>query len=146
MLTQAQIDYLLNELKRIESTGLHTFPNPGGHCKLDLASIDGKDQFIVDINRKGKIKISKCTFQNRYRNDIILLRLDIDGSPHTNPDGMTLTGNHIHIYQEGYGDSWAYPIPDIFTDTKNLLNTLIEFLKYCKVVNIFEVSFEEGIV
>lgn len=112
---------------------------------MSIVSLDGRDKFLIDINRKGTIKISKCTYQNRYRNDI-LLRLEIDGPPHTNPDGNIIKGTHLHICKEGYGDSWAYPLPDIFTNTKDLTTTLIQFLEYCKTINISDVMFQEGIL
>jgi len=52
---------------------------------------------------------------------------------HTNPDGEIITGNHLHIYKEGYGDKIAQPLPDIFTNPENPLKTLREFMKYCNI-------------
>lgn len=82
----------------------------------------------------------------RYRRDEILLRLDINGPPHTNPDGEEISSNHLHIYREGFEDSWAIPIPsNIFKNTTDLVQILIEFLEYCKVVNIGQLSIQGGI-
>ena len=53
---------------------------------------------------------------------------------HTNPDGKSLTGSHLHLYREGYGDRWAYPVPAQFTNLANLLLTVDEFMKYCNIV------------
>ena len=145
MLTQSEIDNLLVMIKELETKGLYTFPQPGNSEKINITSKDGKYKFIIDINRKGKIKASKCTYQERYRKDVILLRLDIDGPPHTNPDGKTLGSNHLHIFKEGFGDRWAYKLPDSISDKKDLVKTLIDFLEYCKVQNIDEINFEEGI-
>ena len=66
----------------------------------------------------------------------ILLRLDIDGPTHENPDGTEVACPHLHIYREGYGDKWAQPIPASFTDPTNLVLVLMEFLQYCRVQNI----------
>ncbi|MHB1167138.1 MAG: DUF6978 family protein [Carboxydocellales bacterium] len=147
MLTQAEIDLLLNMLKLLVDKGNVNFPTVASYKCLDIVSQDGKEKFIIDINRKGRIKISKCTYQERYRKDDILLRLDIDGPPHTNPDGQEVPPNHLHIYKEGYGDSWAYPVPpDMFSNPGDLVTTLIEFLQYCRVTNITDISIQGGMV
>ena len=76
-----------------------------------------------------------------------MIRLDINGSPHTNPDtdtvpvdflegfnGETIESPHIHLYVEGFMDKWAIPVPkNTFTDTNDLYRTLHEFFDYCKV-------------
>jgi len=63
----------------------------------------------------------------------ILLRLDVDGPPHQNPDGEEMPSPHLHVYREGYGDKWAVPVPAEFTDTSDLVCTLRDFMKYCNV-------------
>lgn len=109
-----------------------------GESKVfDLVSLDEKEKFLLDVNRKGRIKLTKCTYQKRYRRVIVLARLDIDGPPHTNPDGEKVLCPHLHIYKEGYGEKWAYPVPlDKFSDTKNLDILLRDFMKYCNVVRL----------
>lgn len=144
MLKQNEIDNLLNMLKMLETKGMFIFPSVGESSKVDITSLDGKDKFVVDINRKGKIKLSKCTFQERYTKDVILLRIDIDGPPHTNPDGKVIRSNHIHICKEGFDVRWAYPLTGQITDAKDLIKALIEFLEYCKVQNTSEISIQEG--
>ena len=146
MLTQDEANLLLDMLKLLINKGLFKFPSVGQYETLDLVSESGKEKFIIDINRKGFIKISKCTYQERYQKEEILLRLDIDGPAHTNPDGRVISSNHIHIYREGFGDAWAFSIPDVFTDTSDLINTLIEFLEYCKVTNIEDLSIQGGML
>jgi hypothetical protein len=65
----------------------------------------------------------------------VLVRLDFGGSPHRNPDGEEITCPHLHVYQEGFGDKWAVPIPqDKFSDCGNLRQTLDEFMRYCNIV------------
>lgn len=145
MLTQAEVDSLLNMLKKLKNEGSFEFPCFGVCKQLELDGIGNKEKFIIDINRKGRIKISKCTFTERYRKDEILLRLDIDGPPHTNPDGVEIFSNHLHIYKEGFEDRYAIPIPNtIFTDSTDLVKTLIEFLQYCKVINVDRLFIQGG--
>ena len=104
---------------------------------MELKSEDGRESFLVDVNRKGRIKVSKCTYQERYQVVDILLRLDIDGPPHDNPDGTTVPCPHLHIYKEGFADKWAYPVNQAeFANTSDLVTTLKDFLKYSKVKDI----------
>jgi len=136
MLTQTQADALLALDKLLNRTGSIDFPTQGSMLKLDVHSTDGVEAFFIDVNRRGRIKISKCTYQERYNVIEVLLRLDIDGPPHDNPDGTEVACPHLHIYKEGFADKWAYPIPVDFTNIADLSLTLKEFLAYCKVQNI----------
>ena len=64
----------------------------------------------------------------------MLVRLDIDGAPHTNPDGQRLTGTHLLLFKEGYEDKWAQEIdPEIFTSLTDSAATFQEFCSYCKI-------------
>ena len=137
MLSQDEADILLNILKRIRAfQSPFTFPSIGDSRQIELVSDDGRHEFIVDVNRKGYLGISKrCTYQGRYRKDIILLRLDIAGPEHTNPDGTRVSGNHLHIYQEGYGDEIAIEIPPEIVNPDDLYQTLIDFLLYFKTID-----------
>ena len=47
---------------------------------------------------KGKYNRKKCTYQSRYNNTYNLLRIDINGPPHDNPDCGSVECPHIHIY------------------------------------------------
>lgn len=132
MLSQAEINYLLDVLKKFLQRTTLSFPTAGEYKNLKISSYDEKEEFIIDINRKGNINLTRCTLQKRYRKEYQLLRLDIAGPPHTNPDGTEISCPHLHIYKEGYGTSWAYPLPEeIFTDTSDLILTFINFLEYC---------------
>ncbi len=137
MLTQQEADNLLETLKQIQNVDKQmSFPAPGDAEKLSLVSEDGKHEFIVDINRKGYVAIAeKCTYQGRYQKDNILLRLDICASEHTNPDGSIVPASHLHVYREGYGDKWAYELPEEIIHPDDLIQTTIDFLKYFKTVN-----------
>lgn len=147
MLTNEEVDYLLSLLKRRKTKELITFPDPGCSLMMELESVDKKEYFLIDVNRKGaKVKKSKCTYQERYRKDTILLRLDIDGPGHTNPDGEVISGSHLHTYKEGYEDKFAVEIPEnLFSDTKDLVTTLIDFFEYCKVENAHNIAIQRGL-
>ena len=123
MLTQQEADALLRELKENK------------YGKLALVGKDSNTDFIVDVNRRGTLRIEKCTFQERVFGNTPLLRLDIDGPEHQNPDGTILSRNHLHIYREGYEVRWAIDIPEEFVDPNDLITTLINFLEYCKASN-----------
>ena len=137
MLSQKEADALIEVLKEIKDlSGTFPFPQPGDHKKINLVSADGKHSFIVDINRKGYINfIKKCTYQGRYQKDIILLRLDINGPEHTNPDGEVLPGTHLHVYREGFGDRFAIAVPPDIGNTTDFVQTLIDFLVYFRTTN-----------
>ena len=117
------------------------FPTMGSAVLLEATDLDEREQFKFDIQRRGMKKAGKCTFQERYHQTEILVRVDIDGPPHDNPDGETIPCPHLHIYREGYADRWAVPLPiDAFSDPTNLELTLRHFLKYCHVESIPQVQ------
>lgn len=144
MLSQKEADSLIEILKEIRDQGqVFTFPQPGEYKKIEVVSTDGKHVFIVDVNRKGSVNIyKKCTIQSRYQKDVPLLRLDINGPDHTNPDGETICGSHLHIYREGYGDKYAFPVPPSIPNTDDLIQALIDFLKYFKTTNVDSLAIE----
>jgi hypothetical protein len=133
---QAKADALMAALKYLLDKAEIKFPIMGTSLLLEAKSEDGREFFLFDVNRKGKVKVTKCTYQERYSVEI-LVRLDIDGPPHENPDGVVIPCPHLHTYREGYGDKWALPIDSsIFTNTKDLVLTLRQFLTYCNVRDI----------
>lgn len=109
------------------------FPHTGGKVMIPLVSPDGREGFFLDLYR-GRINLSKNTFQNRARRSVILARLDVDGPPHRNPDDEEVSAPHLHLYREGYGDKWAVPAPaDKFTDLSDTQHTLQEFMQFINV-------------
>ncbi len=111
-----------------------SFPAPGEKLRIPLTSIDKTEDFQLDI-RRSRLDLSQITYQARGRQIVVLLRLDINGPPHRNPDDEIVPCPHLHIYQEGYGDKWAYPLAqDKFADTTNLYQTLMDFLTECNVI------------
>lgn len=151
MLTDNEVNVILSSLKQIIADNPVHFPQPGYELKLDMQSMENNsDKFILDINRKGRLKITKCTYQTRYKNTLPLIRIDIDGPPHPNPDGTIVPCPHIHIYREGYDLKWAYPLNQkIITDSNDLLQVLIDFLEYNNITNINDYNFlhqERGLI
>ena len=140
MLSQQRSEDLRQMAKVIVDKVPLTFPMADSAILVNATSTDGREHFLFDVNRKGKIKLSKCSYQNRHSIIEILLRLDIDGPPHTNPDGEFMPCPHLHVYREGFDDQWAIALPAAFTDTTDLVQTFREFLKYCNVAPIPELQ------
>lgn len=133
-ISQAEADYLLALEKYRVSDDTVTWPMPGEKATVDLVSYDKSEKFILDVFR-GRIKLSKLRLQNRARTTIILVRLEIDGSPHRNPDDVELPCPHIHLYREGHGDKWAYPLPPgVFLNLADREQTLQDFMRFCSIV------------
>lgn len=139
MLLQETADNLIKMEKYIMDSQI-IFPKAADFVKLDVVSSDGKEKFLLDINRKGTLKLTRCTYQKRYMTNIHLVRLDIDTKPHRNPDGTVISPSHIHIYKEGWGIKWAYPLDEFkeitFTNLSNLTHTFLEFCKFCNITKI----------
>ncbi|MFZ5632712.1 MAG: DUF6978 family protein [Bacillota bacterium] len=147
MLTQFEADTLIAISKKRCGNQIFNFPWAGETLTIPVVSIDEKESFLIDINR-GRIKLTKCTYQERHEGIIILVRLDVDGRPHTNPDvlrvplsylepynGQTIGCPHLHLYVEGFMDKWAIPAPpDSFSRTNDLYETLYEFFSYCNII------------
>jgi hypothetical protein len=134
-LTQAEADVLIAMEKQRTDNRVLKFPDPGDRLTIPLISADRREAFTLDVTR-GRIKFTKATYQNRARQAVILMRLDLDGPLHRNPDGEEIACPHLHIYREGYGDKWAMPAPaDKYPDTGNLLSTFEAFMRHCNITS-----------
>ena len=132
-LTQAEADALIAMEKHRSTEDRSDFPMGGESLVLPLQSADKREHFILDL-RRGRIDLRKVTMQNRGRQVVVLVRLDLGGAPHRNPDDEEVPAPHLHIYREGYGDKWAVPIPaDRFRDVGNVWTTLEDFLQFCNI-------------
>jgi len=146
VLSQFEIEYLLDVLKELSEKQPLVFPSVYDSKDYSVISEDKRNKFTLTANRKGHKIITTCTFQNMHQSGNILLRLDLSGSPHTNPDGHRIDGPHLHIAKEGFGDSWAYIVPkEITIDIDNPLDSFINFLEYCKVKDVKHISFQDGL-
>lgn len=132
ILTQHEADALMATDKHYFGPERFAFPGLGGSLRLALHSKDRREEFNLDVTR-GRILLTKNTFQMRARKAVILARLDIDGPPHRNPDGEELQCPHLHLYREGYGDKWAIPLPAEFQGVTDALQLLDAFMVYCRV-------------
>src|SRR4051812_1802721 len=93
---QSEADMLIEMEKRFVDDEDWTFPPAGQRIALELTSLDKRENFMLDVTR-GQLKLTKATYQNRARAAIILLRLDLDGPPHRNPDGEEIPCPHLHF-------------------------------------------------
>ena len=134
-LSQAEADALIAMEKLPVDDKPLKFPDPGGRLAIPLVSTDKREYFVLDVQR-NRIKVAKATFQERTRQVVTLMRLDIAGAPHRNPDGIEIPCPHLHIYREGYGDKWAVPAPrDRYPDVANLFAALESFLRHCNIAS-----------
>ena len=134
-ITPSEADALLAMGKKPVEDRELVFPPPGERFSIQLTSFDKRESFLLDATR-FQVKLTKATFQNRARVAIVLRRLDIDGPPHTNPDGQIVPCPHLHIYKEGFGDKWAYAAPpDRYPNTQNLLATFEAFMQHCNITH-----------
>jgi hypothetical protein len=133
-LTQAEAEALLAMEKRRVDDHAHNYPGLGGDIRIPLTSHDKRENFFLDISR-GTISLSKGKYQNRARHVVILARLDFGGAAHRNPDDQEISCPHLHLYREGYGAKWAFPLPaESFTSPEDLWQTLIDFMRYCHII------------
>jgi len=133
ILTQAEADVLLATQKEAEPGNRPLFPNPGTKVEVVLRSLDKRETFLLDVSR-GRIKLTKVTYQHRARQTVILARVDIDGPPHRNPDGVEVPCPHLHLYREGFADKWAEPLPATFSGGGDLWRTLEDFCRFCNII------------
>lgn len=132
-LTQVEADALIAMEKHRVTNDRHGFPMGGESLTVPLQSPNRREHFLLDLSR-GRLDLLKVKMQNRGRQVVVLVRLDLGGAPHRNPDDTEVPAPHLHIYREGYGDKWAMPVPaDCFRDTGDLWATLEDFLRYCNI-------------
>lgn len=132
-LTQDAADALIAMEKVRATDDSYLYPGPGDKLTIPLTSTDGREAFLLDISR-GRIDLAKVTYQNRARQVVILLRLDIAGPPHRNPDDEEIPCPHLHVYREGFGHKWAVPAPtELFPSPNDLFVTYESFLRRCNV-------------
>lgn len=132
-ITQAEADKLIEMEKRFVDEEDWIFPAAGQRLAVPLTSLDKRENFTLDITR-AQIKLTKATYQNRARQAIVLMRLDLDGPPHRNPDGEEILCPHLHVYREGFGDKWAIAAPlDRYGNAQDLFLTCEAFLRHCNI-------------
>lgn len=134
-LTQIEADALIAMPKVRVNDDACDYPGGGGSITVPLASQDKREQFFLDVSH-ARIDLQKGKCQNRARQIVVLVRLDLGGSPHRNPDDTEVPCPHLHVYREGFGDKWAIAVPaDKFANTGDLWLTLHDFMKFCNIID-----------
>lgn len=132
-LTQAEADTLMKMEKHRSDDRQWDYPDLGRYVAIPLISANRRESFIVDL-RRGRINVAKGTYQTRARQIVILARLDFGGAPHRNPDGKEIGSPHLHLYREGFGDKWAFPVPsEHFSDLHDPWKMIDDFMRYCNI-------------
>ena len=135
IITQPEADTLLYNIEKYKvDDKAYVYPMFGGSLIIPLLSLDNKYEFTLDLWR-GTMILAKGRYQTRTRKTIILARLDFGGSPHRNPDQVEMGTPHIHLYREGFGDKWAFPLPPEINDSSDRWQMLDEFMNFCKIVS-----------
>jgi hypothetical protein len=120
-LPQAEADNLLAVEKWRIDQRRWDYPSLGGSVRIPLISFDSREHFFLDLYCGRLLNRAKVTYQNRVRQVIILARIDIGGPAPSNPDGEEVPCPRLHLYREGFGDRWAYPLPiDRFSNSHDL--------------------------
>jgi hypothetical protein len=134
-LSQADADFLLALQKQRFDDTAYEFPGLGGSIRIPLVSSDQREHFYLDV-AKGSINLAKGKYQARARQSLILARLDFGGAPHRNPDDEEVACPHLHVYREGYGDKWAFPVPeDKFPNLGDNWGLLSDFMSFVNIVH-----------
>lgn len=142
MLTQSDADALIAMVKTFAKP-VEINLTPGLDESYELIGADKREHFVLDVWR-GTIRLSKIKYQTRGRTVVVLVRLDIDGSPHTNPDGTSVGRSPLHLYREGYDDKWAYPLDPVeFANPADLTRAFDDF---CHLCNIHDGAILQGVL
>ena len=133
-LPQAEADALMAMEKVCVDAVEYGYPQPGEKLIVPLTSRDRREAFLLDVTR-GQVNLAKVTHQNRAKQIVVLLRLDLEGPPHRNPDGEEIPCPHLHYYREGFGDKWAKALPHgRYRNTEDLFLTFDDFMSHCNII------------
>ena len=132
-LSQSDADQLIAVEKHFVDDAPLVVTGSGIDISRALISNDGDEGFVLDVWR-GSFNLSKYKLQLRGREIVPLVRVDVDGAPHINPDNTRVPTPHIHLYREGYDDEWAYPLSNYsFRDSSDIVKTLEDFAEFCHI-------------
>lgn len=133
MLSQVEADALIAMPKRfLSSEAIDVWP---GVDQTRVLQGQDREEFLLDIWR-GTLRLSRLKLQERARKTVVLIRVDVHGAPHTNPDGTRLEGTHVHVYREGFEDKWAHPLDaSQFPDTASPSRVFQAFCRYCNILD-----------
>jgi hypothetical protein len=135
VLSQDEADEMLAMQKRFRSSQLISL-DVGVRIARDLdpvALIEPSPRLMLDIQR-ATIRLSKIKYQHRGARTVVLARLDVSGSPHTNPDQVEISGTHLHLFREGFEDKWASEL--VLSEWTDLTDKELTLRDFCKRFNI----------
>lgn len=137
-MTDSEFNALMGLKKHINADKIE-LPQMGELGKIiPVVSDTTTDTFAIDADRRCSIALYRHKLQERYLNfPENMVRLEINGRPHTNPDGTVLSRNHIHIFSEQYGLSVAYELDSVsnvlFKDLSSFDKIFYDFCKFCNI-------------
>ena len=133
-LTQQEADYLMELEKRFESDKPIVLGEMSLRHSHPLVSVDGRERLYLDVWH-GILNLKKYKLQERGRLCVILVRVDVGGSPHMNPDHEVIPCPHIHIYKSGFDDKWAYPLQDYpFSHSNDIVAVFEDLMHFCHII------------
>lgn len=132
-ITQTEYDFLMKQDKVFDDTASPVKLGPAPiQWSRKINSTSSKEIFLLDFYR-GDFELSKYTINKRYRQTVIMLRYD-NGGRHTNPDGVTFEGRHVHLYKEGFNDKFAFPVSEIgVNDTDTMETVFNKIMHFCNI-------------
>lgn len=132
LLTQREADLLFAMEKHFRDRHLRVV-TAGKSEVYELYAKDSPEIFHFNISRGRRAEL-KFVYQTRARTAVVLARLCVNSSPHTNPDKTKVGRTHLHLYRENHDDRFAIEIdPRIFSQLDNPTTTLLEFCKLCNI-------------
>ncbi len=145
-LSQEEADTLRMIEKYLTSPELVKLPPPTGTVLHPVHyHREGRRMDNMKISTyHAQINAQKISCRLLYNGNVMLVRVDTqDATPHTNPDKKIVIQPHqphIHIYREGYGDKFAYPLPNAFRNAEDISSLFMDFLSYSRIINSNEVK------
>lgn len=89
---------------------------------------------------RGRINEVKISLTKLVQKTIVLVRVDVNGPYHSNPDGESIGPNHYHLYDETFKDRFAYELDEKYF--KNIDNIGDIFNSFCRFCNIDTSTYE----
>lgn len=133
-ITQADFNNLIKEEKVFSDliTPLALSPAPINWSR-EIKAVNNRNTYLLDFYR-GSFELARYTYNKRYRQSIILVRYD-SGGRHTNPDGVSFDGPHVHLFREGFNDKYAFPVSELNVDDTNSIDeVLTKLLQFCTII------------
>jgi|SRR6185437_4112120 len=135
-LSQEMADLLIETPKLAQDPGVGVRFFPGMNFEIDYRGETESQELFRIIVERSEVNPRHAKYELLVRHSIVLLRFEIEGPAHHNPDHVRIACPHLHRYRAGFDDRWAEPAADLFGNTNDLLECLYGFLRYCNVVQV----------